>query len=106
MTWIQQYWQDLQPTSGRLATSLRIVLATAIALILMMTWQVPASAYGLYIVFMVARDSPSISMRAGILSVLGLCVAVATELAIVIATNNDPMSRVLAIPIIAFLAGM
>jgi multidrug resistance protein MdtO len=106
MTWIKQYWQDLQPTPGRLGTSLRIVLATIIALILMMTWQVPASAYGLYIIFMVARDSPSISMRTGLLSVLGLCFAVATELAIVIVTNNDPMSRLLTVPIIAFLAGM
>jgi multidrug resistance protein MdtO len=106
MTWINQYWQDLQPTPGRLGTSLRIVLATIIALILMMTWQIPASAYGLYIVFMIARDSPSISVRAGILSVVGLCVAVATELAIVIVTNNHPMPRVLAVPIIAFVAGM
>src|SRR5277367_1801140 len=106
MRWIQQYWQDLQPTPGRLGTSLRIVLATTIALILLMTWQIPASAYGLYIVFMVARDSPSISMRTGILSVLVLCVAVATELAVVIVTNNDPIFRVLTVPIIAFVAGM
>ena len=106
MRWIQQFWQDLQPTPGRLGTSLRIVLATTITLILLMTWQVPASAYGLYIVFLVARDSPSISMRTGILTVIGLCVAVATELAIVIVTNNDPTFRLLTIPIVAFLAGM
>lgn len=106
MKWINQYWQDLQPTPGRLGTSLRIVLSTIIALILMMTWQIPATAYGLYIVFMVARDSPSVSMRGGILTVLVMCFAVATEIAIVIVTNNDPMFRVLTVPIVGFVAGM
>lgn len=106
MMWINQFWQDLQPTSGRLSTSLRIVLATILTLILLMTWQIPSAAFGLYMVFLLARDSPSVSMRGGVVSVLTLCAAVATELAVVILTDNSPMSRVLSVAAVAFLAGM
>ena len=106
MRWIYQFWQDLQPTQGRLGTSLRIVLATTFTLILLMTWQIPQAAFGLYMVFLLGRDSPSVSMRGGIISVLTLGAAVATELALVIVTDNSPMSRVLSIAVVTFLAGM
>jgi len=104
--WIQRFWQDLQPTPGRLSVTLRIVLATSITLALFMTWQISASAYGLYIVLMVTRDSPLVSIRGGIASILALCTAVATELGVVALTGNDPMVRVLTIPAVAFVAGM
>ena len=106
MIWIQRFWQDLQPTPGRLSVTLRIVLATSITLALFMTWQISASAYGLYIVLMVTRDSPLVSIRGGIASILALCTAVATELGVVALTGNDPMVRVLTIPAVAFVAGM
>jgi multidrug resistance protein MdtO len=106
MIWINQFWQDLQPTPGRLSASLRIVLATTLTLILLMTWQIPSAAFGLYMVFLLARDSPSVSMRGGIVSVLTLAAAIATELAVVILTDNSPMSRVLSVAAVAFLAGM
>jgi multidrug resistance protein MdtO len=104
--WINQFWEDLQPTPGRLSTSLRIVLATTLTLILSMTWRIPSAAFGLYMVFLLGRDSPSVSMRGGIISVLTLAAAVVTELALVILTDNSPMSRVLSIAIVTFLAGM
>src|SRR5258705_9252472 len=97
MTWINQFWQDLQPTPGRLGTSLRIVLATTLTLILLMTWQIPSAAFGLYMVFLLARDSPSVSLRGGVVSLITLAAAVATELAVVILTDNSPMSRVLSV---------
>jgi multidrug resistance protein MdtO len=71
-----------------------------------MTWQIPQAAFGLYMVFLLGRDSPSVSMRGGIVSVLTLGAAVVTELAIVILTDNSPMSRVLSIAVVTFLAGM
>lgn len=106
MRWINQFWQDLQPTPGRLGTSLRIVLATILTLILLMTWQIPSAAFGLYMVFLLARDSPSVSMRGGIVSILTLAVAVVTELAVVILTDNSPISRVLSVAAVSFLAAM
>jgi multidrug resistance protein MdtO len=104
--WINQFWQDLQPTPGRLGTSLRIVLATTLTLILLMTWQIPSAAFGLYMVFLLGRDSPSVSLRGGIVSVVTLAAAVVTELGVVILTDNSPMSRVLSVAAVTFLAGM
>jgi multidrug resistance protein MdtO len=106
VTWFNQFWQDLQPTPGRLGVSLRIVLATILTLIFLMTWQIPLSAFGLYMVFLLGRDSPSVSMRGGIASIFTLAAAIVTELAVVILTDNSPMARVLSIAAVAFLAAM
>ena len=106
MTWRNRLWQDLQPTPGRLGTSLRIVLATVLTLILLMTWRIPSSAIGLYLVFMVSRDSPAVSLRGGILSLLTLTAAVGTVIGVVGITDNDPMARVLSVGAIGFAVGM
>ena len=106
MTWPNRLWQDLQPTPGRLNTSLRIVLATVLTLILLMTWRIPSSAIGLYLVFMVSRDSPAVSLRGGILSLLTLTAAVGTVIGVVGITDNDPMVRVLSVGAIGFAVGM
>lgn len=96
----------MRPTPGRLETTLRIVLSTVLTLILLMTWRIPTAAIGLYLVFMVARDSPAVSLRAGILMLLTLAVAVGGVLFVVGLTDNDPMARVLSVAAVGFLAGM
>jgi len=106
VTWPNRLWQDLLPTPGRLGTSLRIVLATLLTLILLMTWRIPSSAIGLYLVFMVSRDSPAVSFRGGILSLLTLAAAVGTVIGVVGVTDNDPMARVLSVGAIGFVVGM
>src|SRR5262249_5305364 len=106
VTWPDRLWQDLQPTPGRLDTSLRIVLATVLTLILLMTWRIPSSAIGLYLVFMVSPDSPAVSLRGGILSLLTLSAAVGTGIGVVGITDNDPMARVLSVGAIGFVVGM
>jgi multidrug resistance protein MdtO len=104
-TWSQRLWQDLQPTPGRLAASLRIVLATLIALVLMMALQLPFASLGLYYIFLVVRESPAVSVRSGVVAILTLVLAVAAELAVVIVTDNDPMARLLSVAIASFIAG-
>jgi multidrug resistance protein MdtO len=104
-TWSQRLWQDLQPAPGRLAASLRITLATVIALVLMMALQLPFASLGLYYIFLVVRESPAVSVRSGVVALLTLVLAVAAELAVVIATDNDPMARLLSVAIASFLAG-
>jgi multidrug resistance protein MdtO len=82
------------------------VLATVLTLILLMTWQIPSSAIGLYLVFMVSRDSPAVSLRGGILSMLTLSTAVGTVIGVVGVTDNDPMARVVSVGAIGFVVGM
>jgi len=105
-SWIDRLWQDLQPTPGRLQSSLRIVLATVITLILLMVLRMPLASIGLYFVFLIGRDSPSISMRSGFLSLVALAASVATVLAVISLTDNDPLARLLSVSVVTFLAGM
>src|ERR1700735_1358722 len=102
--WVQKIWNDLQPTPGRLSSSLRIVLTVAIALVLFMVLQVPYAYIGLFFVFIVGRDSPSTTLRTGLFLMLTLAAALATEFALVILSDNDPMARVLGVSVVAFRA--
>jgi multidrug resistance protein MdtO len=106
MSWWQRFWQDQQPTPGRLNSSLRIVLACVFALILLLVWQMPFASIGLYFIFLIGRDSPAVSLRSGFFSFLAVIAAVATELAVVALSDNDPMARVLSVAIATFAAGV
>lgn len=105
-SWLQGFWQDLQPTPGRLHSSLRITLATVLALTLFLVWQMPYAAFGLYAVFLISRESPTASLRLGIAVLMTVSLVVAMELAMVVLTDNDPIARVLGVSAVAFLAGM
>src|SRR6201996_755970 len=102
----RKLWEDLQPTPGRLNSSLRILLATIIALILMLVWQMPSIYLGMYFIFLVGRDSPAISLRSGLISLLTVMIAIACELGVVIVSDSDPMIRVLSVAVVTFIAGV
>lgn len=104
--WNKWLLEDLQPTPGRLASSLRIVLATVLALILLLVLQVPFVTLALYIIFVVGRESPAVSLQSALLSLSVGCVAVIVELGVVVATDNDPMTRLLSVAVITFVAGV
>jgi multidrug resistance protein MdtO len=103
---IHSFWEDLQPTPGRLKSTLRIVLASVLALIVLLVLQMPFASFGLYFVFLVGRDSPSVSLRSSILSLLTVTASLAVEFAVVILTDNNPGARVISVAVVAFLAGM
>ena len=105
-SWEHRIWEDLQPTPGRLGASLRIVLASIITLICLLVWQVPFASIALFFVFIVSRDSPSLSVRSGVMSMLTLVASVATEIGVVYFSDNDPMARVIGVAVVSFLAGM
>ncbi len=106
VSWLDQVWIDLQPTPGRLNSSLRIVLATVITLILLMVLRMPFASLGLFFVFIIGRDSPSISMRSGFLILVALALSVPAMLVVVILSDNDPLVRLLSVSVVAFFAGM
>ena len=101
----RRIWQDLQPTPGRLNTTLRIVLATILSLLALLILQVPFASLALYFVFLIERESPAVSLRTT-LAMVPVVVAVAIELGVVILTDNDPMARVLSVAAISFLGGL
>ena len=105
-SWTQKLWQDLQPTPGRLSSTLRIVLSSVLALVLLLVLQMPFIAVGLYFIFLIGRDSPSVSLRSSIYSFMTVVAAIVVELAVVIVSDNDPMARILSVAIVTFMAGV
>jgi multidrug resistance protein MdtO len=71
-----------------------------------MTLRMPFAGIGMYFIFLIGRDSPAVSFRSAILSLLAVAAAIVAVLAVIILTDNDPMSRVLGIAVAGFLAGM
>jgi multidrug resistance protein MdtO len=104
--WLQRIWRDLQPTPGRLNNSLRMTLASILVLVLMLVLQMPYVAYGLYFVFLIGRESPSVSLRTAFVLVVTIMLVVVAEMSVVIVSDNDPMARVLSVAIVTFVGGM
>ncbi|SFS04936.1 multidrug resistance protein MdtO [Granulicella pectinivorans] len=106
LSWTEAMLQDLQPTPGRLAATLRVVLASIIALLLMETLQMPFIAIGMYFIFLIGRDSPAVSLRSSLFSLGIVCFAIVVEFGVVILSDNDPMARLLSVAVVTFIAGM
>src|SRR3984885_14562850 len=104
--WLQRIWQDLQPTPGRLNTSLRMTLASILVLVLMLLLQMPYMAYGLYFFFFMGGESPSVSLRTAFVLFVSITILIPAEMGVVIASDNDPMARVLSVAVVTFIGGM
>ena len=104
--WYKWVLEDLQPTPGRLASSARVVLAVVLTLIVLLVLQVPFVSLVLYIIFVMGRESTAVSLRSALLSLTVTCVAVIVELGVVIATDNDPITRLLSVAAMTFVAGV
>jgi multidrug resistance protein MdtO len=105
-SWIHDLLQDLAPNPGRLASALRIVLASVVALVIMEALQMPFISIGMYFIFLISRDSPAISLRTSLFSFAIVVLAILVELAVVILSDNDPVVRLLSVTAVTFVAGM
>ena len=97
--WLERFWQDLQPTPERLSKALRMTFSSLVVLVLMLVLQMPYVAYGLYFIFLIGRESPSVSLRTAFASVVTIVVVIVSEMGVVILSDNDPMARVLSVVI-------
>lgn len=104
--WLADWRDDLQVRPGRVESSLRIVFATIAVLVAMMVLQVPNVAFALYVIFIVSNENPALSVRLGVASLVAVALALSISLGVVILTDNDPAARVVALAMMAFLAGM
>jgi len=104
--WFAWFVDDLRPTPGRLESTLRVALTVVLALTLLLVLQIPFVSISLYLIFVLTRESPAVSLRAAILTVIVASTSVALELGVVIATTNDPMARLLSVAAIAFVSGV
>ena len=105
-SWFQDWRDDLRASQGRVESTLRVVFASVVVLVLMMVLQVPNVAYALYVVFVVSNENPALSLRTGVASLLTVAVALSIAFGVVILTDNDPLARVMTLAVMTFLAGM
>jgi multidrug resistance protein MdtO len=105
-TWKERFIKDLMPYPGRMSATLRIVLAVTITLIALLILQMPFASLALFLVFIVGRDSPSVSLRSSIFAWAAQAIAIVLEFGLIILTDNDPMARVLSVAGVTFIAGM
>src|SRR5271163_150556 len=104
---IASLWQELEPSPGRLAGSLRDTLSIVVAVVLAMTLRVQGISLALALLFLMKRERPSLSFRVGLEIFTGSAVACATSLFWVHITDGNDVARffgiVLGILIASFL---
>jgi multidrug resistance protein MdtO len=83
-----------------------MTLASIVVLVLMLVLQMPYIAYGLYFIFLIGRESPSVSLRTAFVLVVTIMLVVVAEMGVVILSDNDPMARVLSVAVVTFVGGM
>jgi multidrug resistance protein MdtO len=103
---IRDFWRDQQPSPERIKCVLRIVLASVITLVCILVWQMMYLPLCLYILFFVAHESPAICFKFNMLMLVTGTITVATSLAVIGLTDNDPMARVLSVAAIGFICGL
>jgi multidrug resistance protein MdtO len=83
-----------------------MTLASILVLVLMLVLQMPYIAYGLYFVFLIGGESPSVSLRTAFVLVVTIVLVIVAEMGVVIVSDNDPMARVLSVVVVTFIGGM
>jgi multidrug resistance protein MdtO len=102
--WIENIYQELAPTHGRMAGALRTALAATIATVVLLALRAPAMAVGVYLIFIVSYDAPYLTFRNSVVQLCFQCLGVATALVLVEVTGNDPMARVLGVALFTFIS--
>jgi multidrug resistance protein MdtO len=87
-------------------STLRLVLATVVALVVMLVLQVPNQAFGLYVILVISNENPAITLRIGIGLFVSICLVILISLTVVNLTDNDPMARLVSLAAMTFVAGM
>jgi multidrug resistance protein MdtO len=104
--WIHQFFEDQAPSPGRLASSLRILLASSLSLVLLLALQMPFLSLGLYLVLIVGRDSPAVSLRTAVVATVAVALSVFLVIGVVMVSDNAPIARVLSVAVVTFVAGL
>jgi multidrug resistance protein MdtO len=96
--------QELAPYPGRMSGSLRDTLAAVLAVILCMTLQVPGVSLALALMFLLQRDHPGVTLRTGLMIVLGPVTAAGASILWVQFTDGTETARFLGFMIGIFIA--
>jgi multidrug resistance protein MdtO len=104
-SWPEKIRQELAPSHGRTAGSLRTAAAATLAAVILLVLQTPIIAPGIYLIFLVSYDVPYLTFKRSVQELFFQCVGVGVALLLIEITGNDPMVRVLGIAGFTFLSG-
>ncbi len=96
-SWLDFIRDELAPYPQRLSGTLRDTLSVTLAVVLVMTLRVHAAAIGIYYIFLLARQTPSLSFLSGLRSLVSIAAGVGSCLLLIQMTDNDPIARVVGL---------
>ena len=102
--WFEIICQELAPTHGRMAGSLRTTLALVITILLLMILQIPAMAFGVFLIFLVSYETPYLTFQRGYVALMVQGAGAFAGIVLVEITGNSPLARVLGVALFAFIA--
>jgi multidrug resistance protein MdtO len=89
-----------------MSKALRLALATSITLLVIMVFRLPYPQFGLFFAFLTRRGTPILTLRASLYVLATLLATVALLLVLMAATENAPITRLLSLSVMAFVAGV
>jgi len=103
---LDRFWREMAPVPGRMAGTLRFVLTSALATLLLLILQPPVGfiAPSLFMLFLVSHDTPFDCFKDLLTCISFAALGTACALLLVIATGNHPVARVVGLAIFTFLA--
>lgn len=102
--WIENLYQELAPTHGRMEGALRTAFAATIATYLLLALRAPLMPPAVYLIFLVSYDAAYLTFQNSVFQLTFQCVGVGAALMLVEVTGNDPMARVLGIALFTFFS--
>ena len=103
---LDRFWREMAPVPGRMESTLRFALASALATLVLVIEQ-PAVGFiapSLFMLFLVSHDTPFHCFKDLLTLVSFAALGTASALLMVIATGNDPVARVVGVGAFTFLA--
>ena len=98
--WLEWLRRELAPFPGRAPMTIRLVVATAIVVVISMALQVPQVAFSAFFCFFVTKENRVLTLVTGMLMILGVTLATIINLLLYTWTFDYPEVR---IPIMACL---
>jgi uncharacterized membrane protein YgaE (UPF0421/DUF939 family) len=100
--WFEWLRRELAPFPGRGAMTVRIVVTVTLVVIISMALQIPEALLSAYMVFFVTKENKVVTTLVGIMTILGVTIAIAASLFLFRYTFDWPQLRIPSIAAVLF----
>ena len=100
--WLLWLRRELAPSPGRVAMTLRIVIAVALVTIVSMTLQTPETGLSAYMALFVTKENRVVTTLTGVLMILAATIGIGSSIYIYHFTFDYPQLRIPVIAVVVF----